>query len=629
MLHVKQKDFDIIVIGGGHAGVEAALAVSRMGCTAALVTMDKTKLALMSCNPSIGGLGKSHIVMEIDALGGLMPKAIDATGIQFRRLNLSRGPAVWSTRAQADRIGYNDYVCRAIEADKRVTVIEATAGKLLVENNSVMGIATEDGQEIFSGGVIICTGTFLGGLIHIGDKQIKSGRRGEKGAYRLSNSLRELEFEVGRLKTGTPPRLDGKTIDYDKCEIQPGETPVPFFSYKTIPYELKQVPCYLTYTTAGTKEVIMQNLHRSAMFSGQIKSRGPRYCPSIEDKIYRFADKPRHHVFLEPEGNGTDEVYPNGLSTSLPEEVQKAFVHSVTGLEEAVLTKPGYAIEYDYCPAWQIKTSLETRRVENLYFAGQINGTSGYEEASGQGLMAGINACLKLSGQPPLILDRAESYIGVMIDDLVTHSTTEPYRMFTSRAEYRLNLREDNARDRLFGHASRLGLVPGEDIADFEKIESATEAEIALLHKKVIPVAKLDGLASHFIKREAISLAELLKIPGIGYREIVPFIPDNGFSRDPVIRERAAINIKYEGYIRKQEREVIKFRRLEHELIPIDLEYKSLTGLRNEAREKLARFRPASMGQAGRIEGLTTGDLAALAIHVRKFKTARRSMPRE
>jgi len=626
---VKQRDFDIIVIGGGHAGVEAALAVSRMGCTAALVTMDKTKLALMSCNPSIGGLGKSHIVMEIDALGGLMARAIDATGIQFRRLNLSRGPAVWSTRAQADRIGYNDYVCRTIEADKRVTVIEATAGRLLVENNSVIGIATEDGLEILSGAVIISTGTFLGGLIHIGDKQIKSGRRGEKGAYKLSDSLRDLEFEVGRLKTGTPPRLDGKTIDYDKCEIQPGETPVPFFSYKTVPYDLKQVPCYLTYTTAGTKEVIMQNLHRSAMFSGQIKSRGPRYCPSIEDKIYRFTDKPRHHVFLEPEGNGTDEVYPNGLSTSLPEEVQMAFVHSVTGLEEAVLTKPGYAIEYDYCPAWQIKTSLETRRVENLYFAGQINGTSGYEEAAGQGLMAGINACLKLSGQPPLILDRAESYIGVMIDDLVTHSTTEPYRMFTSRAEYRLNLREDNARDRLFRYASQLGLVPGEDIADFEKIESATEAEIALLHKKVIPVAKLDGLSSHFIKREAISLAELLKIPGIGYREIVPFIPDNGFSRDPVIRERAAINIKYEGYIRKQEREVIKFRRLEHELIPIDLEYKSLTGLRNEAREKLTRFRPASMGQAGRIEGLTTGDLAALAIHVRKFKTARRSMPRE
>lgn len=608
--------------------MEAALAGSRMGRKTALVTMDRSKLALMSCNPSIGGLGKSHIVKEVDALGGLMAKAIDATGIQFRRLNLSRGPAVWSTRAQADRIKYNDFIRRFVADDPKVEVIEATAGAILTENNEIVGIKTEDGESILCRAVIVCTGTFLGGLIHIGDKKIKAGRRGEMAAYQLSESFLSLGFEVGRLKTGTPPRLDGRTIDWAKCTEQPGEVPIPFFSFATEPYHIDQVSCHLTYTTDRTKDIIMANLKRSAMFSGQISSIGPRYCPSIEDKIFRFNDKPKHHIFLEPEGNGTDEVYPNGFSTSLPEEVQIEAIRTITGLEEVILTKPGYAIEYDYCPASQIKASLETRRIKGLYFAGQINGTSGYEEAAGQGLMAGLNASLAISGDPPLILDRAESYIGVMIDDLITRSTTEPYRMFTSRAEYRLSLREDNARDRLFQYAGKLGLVDEKYLKRFEAVKAETIEEIERLRGVHIPVAKLDGLRKRFVKRDAISLAELLKVPGVGYDEIEPYIPGNdGFSTDREIRERAAIRIRYEGYIARQEREVAKFRRMEKETIPFEMEFTDLAGLRNEAREKLARIRPESLGQAGRIEGITTGDISALAVHVQKFKRAGQVRP--
>jgi len=627
MFNVKHFDYDILVIGGGHAGVEAALAVSRMGKTAGLITMDRRKLALMSCNPSIGGIGKSHIVKEIDALGGLMGRAIDATGIQFRKLNLSRGPAVWSTRAQADRIGYAEYISEAVEADERVTIIEGIAGAVLLEDGKLVGVATEDGQKIFGRAVIVCTGTFLGGLIHIGKTQIASGRRGERAAYQLSDWLREQGFEVGRLKTGTPPRLDGKTIDYNRCDIQPGLEPIPFFSYASGPREIEQVPCHLTYTTDKTKEIILNNLQQSAMFSGQIKSSGPRYCPSIEDKIYRFQDKPRQHIFLEPEGNGTDEVYPNGFSTSLPEEVQEEAIRTVTGLEHAVITSPGYAIEYDYCPSYQIKATLETRRLENLYFAGQINGTSGYEEAGGLGLMAAINAVLKLDGRPPFILDRAEAYLGVMIDDIITHSTTEPYRMFTSRAEYRLELREDNARDRLFGYARKYGLIPEDDYEAFRELKKNTDAEIKRLKKTTVAVARLDGLADYFVRKEHVRLADLLKIPGVSYEDVFPFLREkfgDSTMTSEAVTERAAVAIKYEGYIRKQAREVAKFRRLEDERIPADFEFEGLGGLRNEAREKFCRFRPSSLGQAGRIEGVTTGDLAALSVHVMKFREQKR-----
>lgn len=626
---MKHSDFDIIVIGGGHAGVEAALAASRMGKRCALVTMDKTKLARMSCNPSIGGLGKSHIVKEIDALGGLMAKAIDATGIQFRMLNLSRGPAVWSTRAQADRIGYNDYVCHYVESDPKVEIIETTAGEFLVENGRIAGIKTEEGDKIFAQAVIACTGTFLGGLIHIGEEKIKAGRKGEKAAWKLTDSFRALGFEVGRLKTGTPPRLDGKTIDYNRCKIQPGDEPIPFFSYSTRPYDLRQVPCHLTYTTAATKEIILANLLRSPMFSGQISSIGPRYCPSIEDKIHRFHEKPRHQIFLEPEGNGTDEVYPNGFSTSLPKDVQEAGIKTVVGLENVKITQYGYAIEYDYCPAYQINASLETKIIPGLFLAGQINGTSGYEEAAGQGLMAGINASLGIDNEPPLILNRAESYIGVMIDDFITHSTTEPYRMFTSRAEYRLRLREDNARDRLIKYAKEYNLVPADDYHRFRELQRDTEKEIARLKKTIVPVAKLDGLSKLFAKRERISLADLLKVPGVTYNDIEKFNGDSlprGKNADEIMA-RAAINIKYEGYIKKQDREVEKFHRLESERIPDGFQFNNLSGLRNEAREKFTRFKPTSLGQAGRIEGVTKGDIAALSIHLKKYALERRNSP--
>jgi len=618
---VKHSDFDILVIGGGHAGVEAALAASRTGKTVGLISLDKTKLAMMSCNPSIGGLGKSHIVKEIDALGGLMARAIDATGIQFRKLNLSRGPAVWSTRVQADRAAYNNFVCRFVDADRNISVIEASADSILAESGSATGVELDSGEKLMSKAVIVCTGTFLGGLIHIGEKKIRAGRKGEKAAYKLTDSLRSLGFEVGRLKTGTPPRLDGTTIDYELCEIQPGIEPIPFFSYTTKPYEIKQVPCFLTHTTQKTKQIIEANLRKSPIFSGQIKSAGPRYCPSIEDKIYRFGQKERHQIFLEPEGRDNFEVYPNGFSTSLPEDIQFRAIRTITGLENVEITQPGYAIEYDYCPAYQIDSSLETSITGNLYFAGQINGTSGYEEAAGQGLLAGLNASLKIDREPALILSRAESYIGVMIDDLVTRSTTEPYRMFTSRAEYRLCLREDNARDRLFDYANKYNLIPKEDYSKFKLLQKETESEISKLRKTVISVSKLGKLADIFEKRENVSLAELLTVPGVEYDDIEPFIAETECYKSDIIalRERAAIFIKYKGYIRKQEREIARFRHLEGELIPKDMPYGSLNGLRREAQEKFVRFKPLSLGQASRIEGITTGDIAALSIHLKKY----------
>ncbi len=626
---MKHLDFDILVIGGGHAGVEAALVASHTGKRVGLISLDKTKLALMSCNPSVGGLGKSHIVKEIDALGGVMARATDATGIQFRKLNLSRGPAVWATRVQADRTAYNQYICQIINNDPNIEVIEAAADAILVENGQAVGVELDSGESVMAKAVIVCTGTFLGGLIHIGEKKIKAGRKGEKAAYKLTNSFRSLGFEVGRLKTGTPPRLDGTTIDYDLCEIQPGIEPKPYFSYDTKAIEIEQVPCFLTYTTKETKKIIQANLKKSPMFSGQIKSTGPRYCPSIEDKIYRFSDRDRHQIFLEPEGKNNSEVYPNGFSTSLPEDIQLKAIKTITGLENVKITQPGYAIEYDYCPAYQIKNSLETKLIANLYFAGQINGTSGYEEAAGQGLLAGLNASLKIDQEPPLILDRAESYIGVMIDDLVTRSTTEPYRMFTSRAEYRLCLREDNARDRLFDYANRYNLIPKEKYSQFTILQKETDLEMAKLSKIVISVAKLGKLADIFEKKENVSLADLLTVPGVEYDDIEPFIGSNGsyLSDADAIKERVSIFIKYKGYIKKQEREVSKFRNMESQFIPEDMPYNELNGLRNEAQEKFTRFKPISLGQASRIEGVTTGDIAALSVHVRKYSNKQKNRP--
>jgi len=621
---VKYSDFDIIVVGGGHAGVEAALAAARMGKTAALVTMDARKLALMSCNPAIGGIGKSQLVKEVDALGGLMGEAIDATGIQFRRLNLSRGPAVWSTRAQADRLAYTDYVVNFVAKESKVTVIEALAGAITQENGRTTGILTESGDTIGARAVVIATGTFLSGLIHIGEKKIKAGRMGDKAAYKLSENLAELGFEVGRLKTGTPPRLDGDTIDWSRCEIQSGEIPIPMFSYRSPMRSFEQTPCHLTRTSLRTKEIISANFEKSPIFSGQINSTGPRYCPSIEDKFFRFADKQEHQIFLEPEGNGTSEIYPNGFSTALPEKVQEEAIRSVVGLEEARITKPGYAVEYDYCPAHQIDISLQTKRLKGLYFAGQINGTSGYEEAAAQGLIAGVNACLSMEGEAPFVLGRSEAYIGVMIDDLTTRSTTEPYRMFTSRAEYRLALREDNARDRLFAHARRHSLIDEGSYLEFQRLQKDTESEIHLLRKTRVPVAELGEYASRFKKFDKVSLAKLLKQPGVGIDEVLPILArhDGLFSDSEQVLRRAAIFIRYQGYIEKQDREIAKSQKLEKEVIPEDFSYASITSLKAEAREKFERYRPTSLGQAGRLEGITPGDVAVLSVSLKRHKEA-------
>lgn len=617
------SDLDVIVVGGGHAGVEAALAVARMGKRAAIVTMDRTRLALMSCNPAIGGIGKSQLVKEVDALGGLMGEAIDATGIQFRRLNLSRGPAVWSTRAQADRIAYTQYVNGFVSRHPNVEIIEGLAGEILASNGQVDGIMLESGEKVSSRAVIICSGTFLGGLIHIGETQIPAGRVGEPAANRLSQSLRELGFEVGRLKTGTPPRLDGNTIDWPKCEVQPGEDPPPYFSYRSDRGWFVQTPCHLTRTTAATKLLISNNFHRSPMFSGQIKSTGPRYCPSIEDKFHRFADKPTHHIFLEPEGNGTSEVYPNGFSTALPEDIQRAAIRTVIGLEEVVVTRPGYAVEYDYCPACQIDRSLQTRRIKGLFFAGQINGTSGYEEAAAQGIMAGVNAVLALEDQTPFILDRSQAYIGVMIDDLTTRSTTEPYRMFTSRAEYRLALREDNARDRLAGLAQRYGLIGESDFDTFEALSLMTDKEIQVFEATSVRTTELGDMAERFASRDTMTLADLARQPRVTIAELQPILAgfDGRFSQDLEVLARAAIRIKYHGYVEKQQREIDRFRRQEGDLIPVDFPFRTMVGLRSEAREKLIRFQPASLGQAGRIEGITMGDLAVLSVNLKRFKS--------
>ena len=613
-------DFDIIVVGGGHAGVEAALAVVRMGKRAAIVTMDRSKLALMSCNPSIGGTGKSHLVKEIDALGGLMGRAIDATGIQFRRLNLSRGPAVWSTRAQADRRDYNRYVCDFVVRTKNVEVIEDCVAAVLVDSGCVIGVQLESGLNLSGGAVIVCSGTFLRGLIHIGEKTLRAGRMGERSADNLSSSLRELGFEVGRLKTGTPPRLDGDTIDWSRCQRQPGEEPIPFFSYGSPRRSIDQASCHLTYTTEKTKEIVVSNLHLSPIFSGQIRSTGPRYCPSIEAKYHRFPDKDRHQVFLEPEGNGTNEIYPNGFATGLPEKVQVGAITTVAGLEDVRVTSPGYAIEYDYCPAYQVKPSLETRRVRGLFFSGQINGTSGYEEAGAQGLVAGINAVLALEKEPPFVLDRSEAYMGVLVDDLCTRSTTEPYRMFTSRAEYRLALREDNARDRLFGYARRYGLIPEGEYRAFVELQELTSEAVRHFNKLRVKTADIGSLGARFTKDDSVSVARLMRQPGVTINEVYPLIVrfDGRFASNREVLERAAIQIRYSGYIEKQQREIEKFKRSESVTIPEDFDFARISGLKCEAQEKFIRHRPRSLGQAARIEGVSPGDVSVLAVYLKR-----------
>jgi tRNA uridine 5-carboxymethylaminomethyl modification enzyme len=615
--------YDVIIIGAGHAGCEASLAAARMGCSTLLLTMNLDSIALMPCNPAIGGLAKGHLVKEIDALGGEMAKIIDRTGIQFRTLNRSKGPAVHGTRAQADKQLYRLAMKETVERQAGLDVKQGTVEKLLVEDNRIVGVETAIGVQYLSAAVIVTTGTFLKGLIHIGMVHYSSGRAGEFASLGLSDSLRELGFEIGRLKTGTPARLNGRTIDFSKMKKQPGDEPAPFFSFTEKSHSLPQIACFLTYTNTKTHEIITNNLDRSPLYTGMIKGIGPRYCPSIEDKVKRFSERERHQVFLEPEGLDTGEYYVNGVSTSLPYDVQVQMYRSIAGLEEVEIMRPAYAIEYDFAPPTQVRHSLETKKVSGLYFAGQINGTSGYEEAAAQGLMAGINAALKIQKRPHLVLSRAEAYIGVLIDDLVTRGTNEPYRMFTSRAEYRLILREDNADLRLRDKGHTLGLVSDEVYRQFLEKKESIGRETARLRKTWVKATPdintvLARQGSAELPGEA-SLEQLLKRPELSYGDIAAIGPP-GTELDAAAAEQVEIQVKYEGYIQRQLRQVERFAALEQKAIPSDLDYDAVTGLGSEVKQKLKQVQPISLGQASRISGVTPAALSLLLVALEKKK---------
>lgn len=617
--------FDVIVVGAGHAGIEACLASARMGCSTLMLTLNLDHIGQMSCNPAIGGIGKGHLVKEIDALGGEMGRAIDETGIQFRVLNTKKGPAVRASRAQADKALYRQRMKRVLENADGLTLRQGSVEKLIVEGGEVKGVETQIGERFFGRKVILTTGTFLKGLIHVGDKNYSAGRAGDFAVHGLSESLVNLGFKVGRLKTGTCPRLDARTIDFAKLTEQPGDdNPVPF-SFSNNKITQRQVPCHITYTNRNTHDIIRAAIHRSPMYSGVIKSRGPRYCPSIEDKVHRFADKERHQVFLEPEGLDTVEIYPNGLSTSLPLDVQIDMVRSIEGLESAEIMRPGYAIEYDYFEPTQLYPSLETKLVRCLYHAGQINGTTGYEEAAAQGLMAGINAVLSLRGAEPLILSREQAYIGVLIDDLVTKGTdNEPYRMFTSRAEYRLLLREDNADLRLtaIGHKIHLARNQAFERVDY-KNRAVTDLVSYLEQTHAVPDAEINSALESFQSvplRNQTSLAQILRRPEISLAQLRTMRTDIPNHRAD-IDAQVEIHIKYQGYVARQQEIVDRFQKMEHARLPETTDYAQISGLSREVCEKLSRIKPRSLGQAARIPGITPAAISLLSFYI-KTKSA-------
>lgn len=622
-----QKKYDVIVIGGGHAGTEAALAAARLGCETLLLTHNIETLGQMSCNPAIGGIGKSHLVKEIDALDGAMAKASDLAGIQFRVLNSRKGPAVRATRVQADRVLYKAAIRQMLENQQGLDIFQQAVDDLIVENDQAIGVVTNMGLRFFSKTVVLTTGTFLGGVIHVGLENHSGGRAGDPPSIALAKRLRELPFRVGRLKTGTPPRIDAKSVDFTVMDAQPGDTPRPVMSYLgSRDQHPEQIACYVTKTNERTHDIIRGGFDRSPMFTGVIEGTGPRYCPSIEDKINRFSDKDSHQIFVEPEGLTTHELYPNGISTSLPFDVQLELVRSIKGFENAHITRPGYAIEYDYFNPQDLKQSLETKFIENLYFAGQINGTTGYEEAAAQGLLAGLNAGLKSQGKDVWCPRRDEAYIGVLVDDLITLGTNEPYRMFTSRAEYRLLLREDNADLRLTEIGYKLGVVGEERWKAFSIKKEAIERETARLKSTWIqPKTPAGDIADTLLERplaREYSLMDLLKRPEIKYVDIAKMKPSD-IDVSEAIAEQIEIQTKYDGYISRQQDEIDKLKKNENTKLPIDFEYGVISGLSNEMKQKLLDVKPESIAQASRIPGVTPAAISLILVYLKKKSSSK------